>query len=58
MSSSDSSSGSGLAIFFRFGVFAFDLTRFLSETDLDLDLEDLHFLVLHIFGDSLNIKVI
>lgn len=56
MSSSDSSSGSGLAIFFRFGVFAFDLIRFLSGTDFDLHFEDLHFLDLHIFGDSLNRK--
>lgn len=53
-SSSDSSTGSVLAIFFRFLVFV-DLARFLSSvTDLARHLEDLHLLVLHIFEDSLK----
>lgn len=54
-SSSESSSGSGLVGFFRFGAFAVDLARFLSAmTDLGRDFEVLHFLELHIFVDSLE----
>ena len=55
VSSSDSGSGSGLVIFFRFEVFAVDLTRLRSAgTDFDRCLVDFRFLVLHISEDSLE----
>ena len=53
-SSSELTSGSGLAIFFRFGFFAtagFDRFRSVG-TDFDLCLVDLHFSVLQIVADS------
>lgn len=50
-SSSDSSTGSVLAIFFRFGAFVVDLARFRSlVTDFDRHF-DLHFLELQTCGD-------
>ena len=56
-SSSDSSTGSVLATFFRFGAFAVDFARFRSlVTDLDRHF-DLHFLERQICEGSLKIPI-